>query len=41
MIASDDTFFYPFIGAVIFVGVIGLIWPTLIIIDRIRRKKRV
>jgi hypothetical protein len=34
--SKDDTFFYAFVGLTVWMGVIGLIWPTAILWERIR-----
>ncbi|HWX31006.1 MAG TPA: hypothetical protein VNZ53_26655 [Steroidobacteraceae bacterium] len=36
---SNDLFFYAFVGLTIFVGLLGLIWPAIIIAKRLRRDK--
>jgi hypothetical protein len=36
---SNDRFFYAFVGLTIFVGLLGLIWPAIIIAKRLRRDK--
>lgn len=34
----DDRFFYAFIGLVIFAGLLGLVWPFLILWDRLNSR---
>jgi hypothetical protein len=36
---DDDIYFYAFVGLTVFVGLLGLIWPTMILIDRIERRR--
>ena len=37
--SDDDTFFYAFTGLTGFFGFIGLIWPSFILVDRLRKRK--
>jgi hypothetical protein len=37
---DDERFFYAFVGLTMFSGLAGLIWPTLILLDRIKNRPR-
>jgi hypothetical protein len=37
--SDDDTFFYAFTGLTVFFGLIGLIWPSFILVSRLRKRK--
>lgn len=32
----DDKFFYAFVGLTVWMGMLGLVWPVVIILGRLR-----